>query len=192
MYIAFEGVDVLGKTTQFKLLKNYLNDFRFIKEGYNNDLDEKIREIILWEDDICETASLFLFLASRAELFNKIDFKSENVISDRSLYSHIAYAINYDYKTLFELNMFATKGVIPDKVIFFKGSKKLLEQRLAKKEQCVKLDKFEQKGVDYLLRIQDNYEKIFNELKVDYVTINASDSKESIHEQIKNILKDLK
>ena len=46
MYIAIEGIDTAGKSTQIELLKNVFNDFLFITEPGFTPLGEKLRDII--------------------------------------------------------------------------------------------------------------------------------------------------
>ena len=46
MYIAIEGIDTAGKSTQIELLKKEFKDFLFIKEPGFTPLGEKLREII--------------------------------------------------------------------------------------------------------------------------------------------------
>jgi len=45
MYIAIEGIDTAGKSTQIELLKNEL-DALFIKEPGYTEIGKKLREII--------------------------------------------------------------------------------------------------------------------------------------------------
>lgn len=186
-YFAFEGVDMLGKSTQLELLKNEFKNTRikFLREPGYTELGKEIRKLIL-NNKMSKKAELFLFLADRAELFSQIDFKNEIVIADRSLISHLAYAINDDFNKLLDFNLYATNNILPSNVIFFKGSKDLISQRLKTKE----LDEIEKRGVDYFMQVQQNYEKILKKLDLEVLEINADDSIENINRKIKEYIND--
>ncbi|WP_291952663.1 dTMP kinase [Campylobacter sp.] len=191
MYVVIEGIDCVGKTTQIELLKKYFKEAIFTKEPGATKLGEKIREILLnGEIEFSKKTELLLFLADRA---NHIDlflskYKDKLVISDRSFISGMAYANEFDKKTLFELNLFATNGIFPKKVVFLYASKELIKQRLAFK----KLDTIEKRGVKYFLEIQNKLEEVLNFLqnKIDFeiLKLDASLSIQEIHEKIKEFI----
>lgn len=194
-YFAFEGVDTLGKSTQIEILKldffnkperEYYKKFIFVKEPGFTEVGSKIRDIIL-NEKLSKKAELFLFLADRAELFSKIDFKNEFIISDRSLLSHLAYAIDDDFDELLKFNLYATNNILPNFVIFFKGDYDLINSRLGNKN----LDEIEKRGIKYFLKIQENYEKIFKKLNLNVLEINANDSILNINKKIKEYINDL-
>lgn len=94
MLIAFEGVDGSGKTTQAKMLAEYLkvNDIPVWStyEPYN----PEIRKLLLSENDYTPTVEALLFAADRA--YHQVDIlehlhKGEIVITDRYIGSSIAY-----------------------------------------------------------------------------------------------------
>ena len=72
LFITFEGADGCGKTTQIKLLDEYLR-----KKGFNTlltrepgsvGLGEKLREILLnYDGEVSSNCESFLFLADRAQ-----------------------------------------------------------------------------------------------------------------------------
>lgn len=189
-YYAFEGIDTLGKSTQIELLKSLPNSYFkfqpiFVKEPGETKLGIKLRELIL-NEKMSKRARMFLFLADRAELFSTIDFKKEFIIADRSLISHLAYEVDSDYKQLLDFNLFATNNILPNHIIFFKGDKDLLKDRLANKS----LDMIEQKGVEYFLKVQENYEKIIKALNINVLNIDARLSIEEINKIVKEYIND--
>lgn len=194
-YFAFEGVDTLGKSTQIEFLKldffnkpekEFYKDCIFVKEPGFSELGSKIREIIL-NEKMSKKAELFLFLADRAQLFSEIDFKNNFIISDRSLLSHLAYANDENFDDLLKFNLYATNNILPNFVVFFKGSEKLISSRLLNKN----LDEIEKRGIEYFLKIQDNYEKIFKKLNLNILEINADDSISNINKKIKEYINDI-
>jgi len=188
MYIAIEGIDTAGKSTQIELLKKEFSNIVFIKEPGFTPLGEKIRNII-FNDDISKKAELFMFLADRAETIEKIvkpNLKN-NLITDRSVISGIAYAMEFfDFNMLVNLNRFATDGIFPEYVIILKLEKDTLLERLSQKEH----DNIEKRGIEYLLRIQDNMIEVCNRLEIPYLLLDASSSIEEINFRIKKVLRE--
>jgi dTMP kinase len=186
MYIALEGIDTAGKSTQIELLKKEFENFVFIKDPGFTKLGEKIRQII-FHDDISKKAELFLFLADRAETIEKVVKPNlkQPIISDRSVISGIAYAMEFfDFNMLVNLNKFATDGIFPEFVIILKLDKNTLQNRLSQKSH----DNIEKRGIDYLLNIQDNMVEVCNRLEIPYILIDASGSIDEINFRIKKVI----
>ncbi len=186
MYIAIEGIDTSGKSTQIELLKKDFKNALFIKEPGFTKFGKKIREII-FNDEISKKAELFLFLADRSELIEKVIKPNLNklIISDRSVISGIAYGMEFfDFDLLVNLNRFATDSIFPQFVIILKLDKETLKNRLSKKEH----DNIEKRGMDYLLRIQDNLISTCNRLEIPYLLLDASNSIEEINFRIKKVI----
>ncbi len=157
-YIAFEGVDGSGKSTQARLFSEYLKDKGFCvfltkEPGGSTD---KIRDLLLnyrWS----KKAELFLFLADRTENARKIRERLESgcvVVSDRSMYSTIAYqgfGEGLDVDFLEELNLFSTDGLKPDIVFCFDIDLETMNERLGKR------DVIESKSRDFFYRVRHGY-----------------------------------
>ncbi|MCR6570114.1 dTMP kinase [Campylobacter insulaenigrae] len=194
MYVAIEGIDCVGKSTQIEILKKSFKDAIFTKEPGATKLGEKVRELLLQSEvKISKKAELLLFLADRANHIDLVlsQYKNKLIISDRSFISGIAYARNeFNKETLFDLNFFATSGNFPNKVVFLHANKELIEERLASK----KLDTIEKRGIKYFLEIQDELENTLNFLKdkIDFeiLKLDASFSIQDIHKQIKEFIDD--
>lgn len=190
MYIALEGIDTCGKSTQIKYLKDKYTQAIITREPGGSVLGTHIRELILKEQTLEQDACMdfktefLLFLADRAEHTAKIIKPNQDklIISDRSLISGIAYA--KDILQAKEFNLFATDNILPDLVIILKLDEKTLRYRLGQKPN----DTIEQRGVQYLLDIQKNIENITKDLKCDLEIIDASNSIESIHNTISNLI----
>lgn len=190
MYIALEGIDTCGKSTQIKYLKDKYAQAIITREPGGSVLGTHIRELILKEQTLEQDACMdfktefLLFLADRAEHTAKIIKPNQDklIISDRSLISGIAYA--KDILQAKEFNLFATDNILPDLVIILKLDEKTLRYRLGQKPN----DAIEQRGVRYLLDIQKNIENITKDLKCDLEIIDASNSIESIHNTISNLI----
>jgi dTMP kinase len=182
MYIAIEGIDTAGKSTQIELLKNKFKEALFIKEPGQSEVGKNLREII-FNKNISKKTELFLFLADRSETIETIIKPNLDklIISDRSLISGIAYGLEFfNYLELEMFNTFATDKIYPDLVIILKLDRITLEERLSAKIH----DNIEKRGIDYLLSIQDNLIEVTNNLCINSLIIDASLSIEKINQKI--------
>ena len=131
LFITFEGADGCGKTTQLKLLAEYLmkngRDVVITREPGAKGLGEKVREILLNYDgvvsDRCES---FLFLADRAQnidvIVNPAVEAGQIVLCDRHIDSTVAYqgyGRGLDIERINMLNNIATNSRKPDLTIVF-------------------------------------------------------------------------
>lgn len=185
-----EGVDTSGKSTQLELLKKSFKDAVFTKEPGGTELGAKIRQMILHEGTKSIKTELLLFLADRAEHFHQVVKPNlyRNVFSDRGFISGIAYAyVNHrelDLDYLIDLNKFALDDTFADHVILMDTNEELIKQRIGQKSH----DVIEKRGIKYLLNIQEVMHKIVDKLKINSVSIDASESIEDINKQIKTFL----
>jgi dTMP kinase len=192
MYIIFEGVDTSGKSTQIELLKKEYKNTLFTKEPGGTRFGESIRSIILDDGVVSHVAELFLFLADRAEHYEKVIKPNLDklIISDRGFISGISYALtnnkSFDIDTLIQLNRLALLDTLPDLVVLFKTDKDLIKSRLNTKDR----DVIEKRGIDYLIEVQTNMQNILKELSIRYEIIDSRDSIESIHKEIKGFIND--
>ena len=185
MYIAIEGIDTAGKSTQIaKLAEKYPNAV-ITKEPGATDIGIEIREMVLSARAQSKKAEFLLFLADRAEHIKEVIEPNidKMIISDRSAVSGVAYALiqgEIDKKDLLSLNNFATNSIYPEKVFLLKLSREELEYRLSQKE----LDGIELRGSEYLLRIQDAIVEATKLLGLELVTIDARKSIDAITQDI--------
>ena len=189
MYIAIEGIDTAGKSTQISRLTNHFPHAVITKEPGATEIGKEIREMVLSAKAKSKKAEFLLFLADRAEHIKEVIEPNidKMIISDRSAVSGVAYALiqgEIDKKDLVELNNFATNSIYPKKVFLLKLTKEELEYRLSQKE----LDGIELRGSEYLLKIQDAIIEAAGLLNLELVIIDATKNIESITEEIlKNI-----
>lgn len=193
MYVAIEGIDCMGKSTQIRLLKETFKNAIFTQEPGATELGKHLRKLLLHKSyAFGKKTELLLFLADRSEHYEKILSKNKNklIISDRSLISGLAYAKGFDKNFLFELNAFVLNHFFPEKIIFLEGSRELIEKRLSKK----RLDSIEKRGIEYFVEIQKELKQslifIEKKIKTKILNLNAADTKENLHKQIKDFIND--
>ena len=119
MYIVFEGIDGSGKSTQIRLLKEWLeaNGFRVetVIEPSDSEVGTHIRNILQRPDaqsDEVQRILALLFAADRLLIRDRLNDESKIIISDRSFVSSLAYQEPRDWVET--LNKHAKK---PDLVI---------------------------------------------------------------------------
>lgn len=188
MYIAIEGIDTAGKSTQISALAELYPDAVITKEPGATAIGKEIRDIVLSARAQSKKAEFLLFLADRAEHIKEViepNLDSKMIISDRSAVSGVAYALTQgeiDKKDLVALNNFATNGVYPKKIFLLRLTKEELEYRLSQKE----LDGIELRGSEYLLSIQNAIIEATKLLCIEIVIIDATKDRESITQEILN------
>lgn len=190
MYIAIEGIDTAGKSTQIECLKSLFPEAVYTKEPGGTPVGVEIRSMVLHGELKSKMAELLLFLADRAEHTESIILPNINslIISDRSAVSGVAYALVQDIcdiKTLVSLNTLATGGKLPEKVFILKLSPQELANRLSQKEH----DVIESRGIDYLLSIQEALIKASQALGIQTFVIDASQSIDTITNEIASLIK---
>jgi len=167
-FITFEGSEGCGKSTQSKLLYQYLKRKGFkviyLREPGGTKVSEKIRKILLdsKNDSITPMTEMFLYMAARAQLVNEIIApalkKGKIVICDRFLDSTIAYqgyGLGIDIKLIKSVGEFATSGIKPDLTIFLDLS---LRKGLKHRQQLK--DRIEKRSLVYHSRVLKGYLKL--------------------------------
>ena len=191
MYIAIEGIDTAGKSTQITKLSSNFPDAIITKEPGATEIGKEIRDIVLSARAKSKKAEFLLFLADRAEHMQEVIEPNlgKMIISDRSAVSGVAYALvqgSISKEDLVALNNFATNNRYPEKVFLLKLTKEVLEYRLSQKE----LDGIELRGSEYLLNIQDAIIEATKLLGLELVEIDATQSRTEITQNILNNIKD--
>ncbi len=190
MYVAIEGIDTAGKSTQIERLRSLFPEALITKEPGGTPAGVEIRSMVLFGNLKSKMAEILLFLADRAEHTESVILPNMNklIISDRSAVSGMAYASVQnlcDESTLVSLNRLATNGTLPDTVFVLKLTPEELSNRLNQKEH----DVIESRGIDYLLSIQDALISSAYALGIQTVVIDATQSIDTITTEITTFIK---
>lgn len=186
MYVVIEGIDTAGKSTQLDILKSKYQDAVFTKEPGGTEIGLKLRAMALNGEAKSNIAEMFLFLADRAEHIEEVikPNKDKLVVSDRSVISGIAYALNLPLEIVTNLNLIATSNIMPSHVVLLELTPEELKRRLSGKSN----DSIESRGIDYLIDIQNRMKQTVKELNLNHLFIDASLSIEEIAEKIEEFI----
>lgn len=188
IFITLEGPDGAGKTTQIKMLRDYLEGKGFeiliTREPGGTKISEKIRNIILDPENkemngACEA---LLYAASRAQLVGEVILpalrEGRVVIADRFVDSSIVYqgiARELGEDMIENINRFATSGKEPDVTFLINIPPEIGIQR---KHSDGKLDRLEQENIMFHNKVHEGY----NRLKGKYSRIFEIDGTQSIED----------
>ena len=196
LFITFEGPEASGKSSQIKLLSNFLtkNKIPFIvtREPGGTFVSEKIRKIILdKKNKITQLEEILLLMASRSNHINTKIIpnlkKGKIVISDRfadSTFVYQGYVNKFGILATQELHRKLLKNFLPSKTFLFNLSVSEIINRLRKRKNKNKYDKID---FNFHKKVNMGYKKISQTNR--FINVNGSDSKSNIH---KKILKNLK
>lgn len=197
MFISFEGIDYSGKSTQAKLLYEYLQSKKIksllVREPGGTKISEKIREILLNREhlEMLPLTEFFLFSASRSQLVNEVIKPNLKrgvvVICDRyydSSSAYQGYGGKLNVKKIFDVNDFATSGLVPDLTFFIDIPPKKAFTRALEKHT---LDRIENKQLSFYNRVRKGFKEIANKNKKRFVVINGSKTVEEISEEVVRI-----
>lgn len=203
LFITFEGADGCGKTTQLKLLAEYLQkngvDVLVTREPGAKGLGEKLRDILLnYDGVVSDRCEAFLFLADRAQHIDTIVTPAVDagkiVLCDRHIDSTVAYqgyGRGQDIEQINKLNMIATSGKKPDLTIVFDIDAETSLARVGSTK-----DRMESSGIEFFNRVRDGYLKIAalepNRIKVLDATKSIDEVQQDVIELINSKLCALK
>lgn len=202
MFIVFEGIEKVGKSTQVKELSKFLIDkgHKIVTTKEPGDCPNlpEIRDILM-NKNLHDKTQLFLFLADRFEhlkTFVKPKLQEGNiVICDRFSLSTLAYqTMNLSFELVYLMNQFCIMDFQkPDITFLLDADIKTIKQRLANiQDKTI----FDNQPMDYHYRVQNNFRTLYTKSKyknldmgnIEYIYCNENDSIDHIQAKIKNSL----
>jgi len=164
MFLTIEGIDGSGKSTQTKLLIDYLkkNGLKFIqtREPGGCELAEQIREILLNKNNkLSYMTELLLMISARSEHYDKVIKPALAdgliVVCDRFIDSTVAYqgyARGMDVETINFLNNLVVENRKPDLTLYFDVDSEIAFERLNDN-----LDRFEKEGLEFQKKVRQGF-----------------------------------
>jgi dTMP kinase len=194
-FIALDGPDGCGKTTQVKLLVDWLAkqgvDVVSFREPGDTAIGEKIRQILLNPEHIAMTAAaeVMLYMAARVQLWNEkiapVLKTGKCVVLDRWLSSTCAYQGNagsFGMDKVIKIAADCLEKCWPDLTIILDIDLATAAKRLKKN-----LDRMEQKGHDYHKKVREGFLKLAKQQK-DFVVVNAADDIDTVHKKVIDVV----
>jgi dTMP kinase len=202
IWIAFEGNDGSGKTTQLKKVAEYLKKSGHqvieIREPGGNPYSEEIRNL-LFRDEVSgdPRTQLLLFTAARRRNILSVILPAlisgAIVLSDRCELSTFAYQqfqFGLPPEEILEINNFATDGIKPDVVILLDVEIEIAKNRLVQ-NKAKKTNHFDEASEMSWIKRKEGYLKLAKENN-NVFTVNANLSEEKVFENIISLLRKIK
>ena len=193
-FITFEGIDGCGKSTQARLLLEYMNksgvESILVREPGGTNISESIREISLHSSSgqMGDRTESLLMTASRAELTQEVIIpnmeQGKFVIADRYSDSTLAYqggGRNLDIEWLIELNNYATFTLLPDITFFVDIRSEEALRRLDSNK-----DRIEGEGIEFQTRVRKTYHELAERFNDRYVILDGYGEIDDIHQKVLN------
>ena len=193
-YIAFEGAEGCGKSTQAAHLANRL-DAVLTRETGGTEIGAALRAILhdTTNGHLDDRAEALLAAADRAQHLAEVVRPALDagrfVVTDRSAYSSLAYqgyGRQLDIDEIRTLNEWATGGRWPDVVVFLDTPDDVIAERMSRRA----LDRFEAESDAFHDRVLDGFRSMAAADPARWITVQATGSIEQVAAQIRAALAD--
>jgi len=197
-FISLDGIDGTGKSTQCRLLVEWLNARGVPAIGCadpgGTPFGNELRSILLASRaNISPRAEALLFMASRAELVDKVIRPAlearQVVVSDRFMTANVAYqghAGGLPPGDLWEVGLFSTGGLLPDWTIVLDLP---VEQAMARRGRVA--DRMESRGRDYLQHVRDGFLAEARARPESYRVVDASPDISTVQARMRALVREL-
>lgn len=197
LFISFEGNDGSGKSSAIKAVYDKLKedgyDVILTREPGGSKIAEKIRELILDTDNVGmdDITEALLYAASRREHITKTIIPALNmgkiILCDRFLDSSLAYQGNargIGIDKVYDLNQFATDGLIPDLTVLVCVHPEIGFSRINKDDRT--LDRLELEKIDFHNKVFNGYQILKEKFSDRIITIDGEKTKQEVAQAVLN------
>ena len=199
LFITFEGNDGSGKSSVIAKAKQILEEAGYTvtltREPGGSTIAEKIRTLILDPKNLGmdDRTEALLYAASRREHLIKTVLpaleKGNIVLCDRFLDSSLVYqglARNIGIEEIYNLNMFAVEGKLPDLTLFVQVRPEIGLSRISLDNR--ELDRLELEGLSFQEKVYRGYQYLAQQFPQRIKVINGECSKEEVCNQAVEII----
>lgn len=194
LFIAFEGPEGSGKSTQSRLLTEQLQG-----EGYDvvrtaepggTELGKRIRDILLDRAEIKlgAYAELFLFEADRAQHVDEVILpelsEKKIVVCDRfntATFAYQGYGLGMDMAFIKDMDDAARRGALPDLTIIIDIDP---VSGIARATSARKADRMEKRAGDFHSKVREGYLRIAGENPSRMKVIDGSGNIDEVREKV--------
>ncbi len=193
VYIAFEGAEGCGKSTQARRLADALGAVATRETG-GTEIGQRLRAILHDTDvtDLDDHAETLIVAADRAQHLAEVVRPAlragRHVVSDRSIYSTLAYqgyGRGLAVAEVRAINEWAVGDTWPDMVVLLTVPDEVTERRMSKRQ----LDRFEQAGEHFHRRVQDGFAAMAAADAEHWVVIDASGPIDDVTDTIRDAVR---
>lgn len=192
MFISIDGGDGTGKSTQLKLLIEWLRQRGVepvtCRDPGSTALGEAVRGLLLEKSHIRidRRSEMLLYMAARAQLVDEVIGPAleagKTVVCDRYLLANVVYqgyAGGLDIDALWEVGRIATGGVVPDLTVVLDMPAEAAAGRLRRE-----LDRMELQGSEFHARVRQGFLAEAARGRQRIVVIDAGRTIAAVHEDI--------
>lgn len=188
-YIALEGLEGCGKSTHTKRLGEHLGAV-ITREPGGTRIGSLLRGILADTEstDMSPRTEALLMAADRAQHMAEVVQPAldagRHVVSDRSIYSTLAYqghGRRLGVPDLLSISTWALAGRLPDLVVFIEVPTDVLNQRLAKRN----LDRFEREGAEFFARVNDGFHELMAADPERWIVVDGTAPKDDVEADIR-------
>jgi dTMP kinase len=194
VFISFEGIDGVGKSTQIRLAEEYLRglgrDVLTTFEPGGTELGQEIRNLLLHrKGDVSPRSEALLYAADRAHhVATKIRpalAEGKIVITDRYLDSSVAYqgaGRKLSAEEVRNISVWAVDGLLPDLTILLDlDAAKAAERRETTGQEA---DRLEREKLDFFEAVRSEFLKLAAVEPNRFLVVDAEQTPEEIFEKI--------
>ncbi len=187
IYVAFEGGEGSGKSTQASILAERVGA-KLTREPGATELGTELRRLLLnpGEAPVGIRAETLMMAADRAqhmiEVVRPALDAGTSVVSDRTAYSSLAYqggGRRLGLDSVRAVNDWAIDGCWPDLVVLLECAPEVAQARLGRN-----LDRLEQEGVDFHRRVHEAYLTLAQTDQDTWVTVSAIGSINEVAQRV--------
>lgn len=191
-YIAFEGAEGCGKSTQAARLAGAIGAV-LTRETGGTDIGARLRALLhdTSVDSMDPRAEALIAAADRAqhiaEVVGPALADGRAVVSDRSVYSSLAYqgyGRELDVDEIAHLNRWGTGGLWPTTVVFLDTPDEVIAERMSNRD----LDRFEAAGEAFHARVLDGFRTMAASDPDRWITVQAVGSVDRVADDIRRML----
>lgn len=191
IFVAFEGLDGCGKTTQARMLVERVSclelPHRYVREPGGTAVGDKIRSLLLNpETSLTPWGEAMLYATARSQLVHEVIAPAlaagEMVVCDRYLFSSLAYqgyGLELDLELVSSINMQAVGEVLPDITFLLDITPEVGLERQSSQRG---LDRIERRSVAYYQRVCQGYRRLAQQHRM--VVMDGTERPEALHRQV--------
>ena len=202
MFITFEGGEGAGKSTAIKRIVEKLTsegyEIVLTREPGGTPIAEEIRNVILDKKNTAmdpRTEALLYAASRRQHLVEKVIpalREGKLVLCDRFIDSSLAYqggAREIGIDNVYNMNLFATEGMLPDLTILFDIKPEVGLARIAANSQR-EVNRLDVEKLAFHNKVRDSFHELAKRFPERFVIIDASKSPDEVFEESYKAIED--